>query len=82
MRRFLATLARRAPLRLLSAFALVGCMVRPAAAYTDPGSGLLLWQALGAFLAGGVFYFRSRLAALLRILGLHRPAPDEPHKRS
>jgi hypothetical protein len=29
-----------------------------AAAYTDPGSGVLLWQMLLAALAGAAFYFR------------------------
>jgi hypothetical protein len=82
MRPIILSLMRRAPLSLLTAVALVACMARPAAAYTDPGSGLLLWQALGAFLAGGIFYFRSRLAALLRALGLHRSTPDEPRQGS
>jgi hypothetical protein len=31
---------------------------RYAAAYTDPGSGMLLWQMLLAALAGAAFYFR------------------------
>ncbi len=30
----------------------------PAHAYTDPGSGLLLWQGLMAALVGAGFYFR------------------------
>jgi len=31
---------------------------RYAAAYTDPGSGMLLWQMLLAAVAGAAFYFR------------------------
>lgn len=31
---------------------------RPALAYTDPGSGALIWQMLVALFAGGLFYFR------------------------
>lgn len=30
----------------------------PAAAYTDPGSGALLWQVLVAGFVGAMFYFR------------------------
>jgi hypothetical protein len=30
----------------------------PAAAYTDPGSGALLWQILVAGFVGALFYFR------------------------
>jgi hypothetical protein len=30
----------------------------PAAAYTDPGSGALLWQILVAGFVGAMFYFR------------------------
>jgi hypothetical protein len=30
----------------------------PAWGYTDPGSGLLVWQMLGAAVVGGLFYVR------------------------
>lgn len=30
-------------------------------AYTDPGSGLLLWQLIGSFLVGLLFYLRKIL---------------------
>jgi hypothetical protein len=32
-----------------------------ARAYTDPGSGLLLWQSLVGAFFGGMFYFRKYL---------------------
>jgi hypothetical protein len=31
----------------------------PAYGYTDPGSGLMLWQILGAMLVGLMFYARK-----------------------
>jgi hypothetical protein len=31
---------------------------QPALAYTDPGSGALIWQLLVAAFAGALFYFR------------------------
>jgi hypothetical protein len=37
---------------------------RPARAYTDPGSCLLLFQSVGAVASGLLFYFRRRLKAL------------------
>jgi hypothetical protein len=33
-------------------------------AYVDPGSGLILFQSLGAIFTGGLFYFRRRLKLL------------------
>ena len=38
---------------------------RQAAAYTDPGSGMLIWQMLLAAFAGAAFYFR-RVASWFR----------------
>jgi hypothetical protein len=35
---------------------------RPAAAYTDPGSGALLWQLLVAGFVGAMFYLRKAIA--------------------
>lgn len=32
---------------------------RPAHAYTDPGSGMLIWQGLVAAFLGASFYFRK-----------------------
>jgi hypothetical protein len=37
---------------------------RPAHAYTDPGSCLLLFQSIGAVASGALFYFRRRLQRL------------------
>lgn len=33
-------------------------------AYTDPGSGMLLWQMLVSAAVGGLFYFRKTISAL------------------
>jgi len=33
-------------------------------AYTDPGSGLLLWQLLGSFFVGLLFYFKHIITYL------------------
>ena len=37
-------------------------MMAPFAMYADPGSGALLWQLIGSFFIGLLFYFR-RIAA-------------------
>jgi hypothetical protein len=37
-------------------------LVTPAAAYTDPGSGLMLWQILGAAAVGSLFYVKRFLS--------------------
>ena len=37
---------------------------RPAHAYTDPGSCLLLFQTVGAVASGVLFYFRRRVKLL------------------
>ncbi len=37
---------------------------RPAHAYTDPGSALLLFQSLGAVASGVLFYFRRNIKRL------------------
>ena len=37
---------------------------RPAHAYADPGSTLLLFQSLGAIASGVLFYFRRRVKAI------------------
>jgi hypothetical protein len=39
---------------------------RPAYAYVDPGSGLLAFQSLSAFVAGGLFFCRQRIKRLFR----------------
>ena len=47
---------------------LVIALERPAAAYTDPGSGALILQMAGAAIVGGLFYFRKSLSFLRRFL--------------
>ena len=37
-------------------------------AYTDPGSGLLLWQLIGSFFIGISFYFRRIIAFIKGLL--------------
>lgn len=37
---------------------------RRAYAYIDPGSGLLIFQSIGAIVSGTLFYFRRRLKAI------------------
>lgn len=39
-------------------------MVSTAYAYTDPGSGILIWQMLVSALVGGLYYFRKAIANL------------------
>lgn len=46
---------------------------RPAHAYTDPGSALLLFQSIGAVASGALFYFRRRLK---RLFTRSRPKPE------
>jgi hypothetical protein len=45
--------------------------------YADPGSGLLLWQMLGAMVVGSLFYVRRffRWLAFLRKSSKHETAP-------
>ncbi|MGI4829053.1 MAG: hypothetical protein ACRYFU_12800 [Janthinobacterium lividum] len=35
-------------------------------AYVDPGSGLVIYQAVGALATAGIFWFRRRLKSLFR----------------
>lgn len=44
--------------------ALAFCFERPAYAYVDPGSSLLVFQSLSAIVTGTMFYFRRRLKSL------------------
>ena len=50
---------------------------RDAHAYTDPGSGVLLWQMGVAALLGALFYVRRAMSWLKVRLGGR--GPDEPH---
>jgi len=58
-------------------FALVLSFERRAYAYVDPGSGLVVLQGIGTFLAGVSFYFRRNLKRLL-----FRNAPPPRQKSS
>jgi len=43
----------------------VACFLeRPAYGYVDPGSSLLMFQSVSAFITGALFYFRRRLKGL------------------
>jgi hypothetical protein len=42
-------------------FSVICLLEPPAHAYVDPGSGLLAYQTLSAFLTGILFYFRQRI---------------------
>ena len=53
-----------ATLTMCLLFALVCSFERPAYAYIDPGSGLYACQAIGAFFAGALYYFRLRVKRL------------------
>jgi hypothetical protein len=48
-------------------FAMACMFERPAYAYIDPGQGILACQAISAFFAGVLFYFRRSLHNLLRL---------------
>jgi|YelNatPaOPRAMG01_1025707.scaffolds.fasta_scaffold148396_2 hypothetical protein len=50
---------------------LVAACERPLAAYTDPGSGALLWQLIVAAFVGAMFYVR-RIAHWIRNRYQHR----------
>ena len=43
--------------------------------YADPGSGALLWQLIGSFFIGLLFYFR-RFAAWISPRGDHKRSQD------
>ncbi len=49
---------------LLLIIALGVTFERRAYAYIDPGSGLLIFQSIGAIVSGTLFYFRRRLKAI------------------
>lgn len=44
--------------------AILSCSAPAAYAYVDPGSGLLAYQSITAFVTGISFYFRRRLKVL------------------
>ncbi len=57
---------------ILQVIALVFAFEKPAYAYADPGSGLLLLQIVSSTVAGGIFILRARLRKLFR-LGKNKP---------
>ena len=58
--------------RLLLIGVLLVCLEREAKAYTDPGSGALIWQLLVAGFFGAIFYFR-RVLGWFRSKGQRNP---------
>ena len=54
------------------------CLVQPAHAYVDPGSGLLMFQSLSAAFAGALFYFRHRLKAVFTRTRNRKTPADRP----
>src|SRR5580698_8535048 len=59
--------------------ALASCFERRAYAYIDPGSGLLACQAISAFCAGAIFYFRRQVRRVLRALQVPDASPKSAH---
>lgn len=49
---------------VLQLFALMIAFERPAHAYVDPGSGLLVFQIMGSMFTGAIFIFRSKVRKL------------------
>jgi hypothetical protein len=45
-------------------FSVACCFERSAYGYVDPGSSLLMFQSVSAFVTGALFYFRRRLKGL------------------
>ena len=48
------------------------CFERPAYAYVDPGSSLLIFQSISAMITGTLFFFRRRLKALFSKPSSHK----------
>jgi hypothetical protein len=53
----------------LQAMLLLGAIARPAYAYVDPGSGLLVFQIVSTTFAGAVFLLRRRVRQFLEQIG-------------
>lgn len=49
---------------VIGTLALLLALTRPAYGYTDPGTGLLMWQVIGAALVGSLFYLKRFLGWL------------------
>lgn len=54
--------------RLLPVLYLTLCFPASAHAYSDPGSGLMLWQLAVSFFIGLLFYLKRFLGVLARML--------------
>ncbi len=76
-------------LSLIALLLMVMVVPRPAAAYIDPGSGALLWQALAAVGIGLLFYIRRIVGVFGRVFkngrgpsnnGLTSRVGEEPPK--
>ena len=52
---------------------------RPAYAYVDPGSSLLVYQSLSAAVTGVLFYFRRRIKNLFRSNSNPAENPTDPN---
>ena len=59
-------------------FALGVFLERPAYAYVDPGSSLLVYQSISAAITGALFYFRRRIKNLFRINSTPAENPTDP----
>lgn len=55
----------RVALSVCLLFSILCLCERPAHAYVDPGSGLVLYQTLSATIVGILFHFRRRINLLL-----------------
>ncbi len=60
---------------LLAVAGLLASSTRVAHAYVDPGTGLLVYQSMTAFVTGLMFYFRRRIKLLLF---KNRSDPEKP----
>jgi hypothetical protein len=61
-------------LAVCQVLALMVASEKPAHAYVDPGSGLLVFQVLGSMVAGAVYFLRYRIRKLFGM------KTDEPTK--
>lgn len=77
MRRFIQTVCSTG-LAILFVMLLFVSFERPAYAYVDPGSSLLIYQSVTAMVAGAVFYLRGRIKALFHRSSRSTEIPREP----
>jgi hypothetical protein len=63
----------------LQAILVLGAVARPAYAYVDPGSGLLVLQIVTTTFAGAVFLLRKRLRQFLEQIGWRPKAHRKSH---